>query len=516
MSGGLAYQPAETPDLRTLSRQQIWPETSGEIPNDQGISGMFAAAANVVAAACSNFFDYGQFGPRQHIENLHPHNHRGTGGLRDGVVAFAQRVRGREKEWHEWTVPAGSSAIHEAERLLQQDNLNDIYVSQAAFKKWRSISQITAIGACYTDLDYHTRAHWKGRKPTDVAGAVISHLEDAMIPAPSCILSTGRGLVCVWLTELLPRAVLPRWNAVQKRLGEVLEPFGADKRALDAARVFRLCGSQNSRADWDRRTVGMVWCHGPTEAPARHTFGTLADEVLPITHAELISLRAERAKRKAEGKSKTGPATRLSAATYWESVLTDLQRLRAYRCQDGALPEGQRDAWLFIAGVAISWISPPEVLGREIIALADEAAGWRDTETKSRMSAIIKRARRAAAGEKITFGNRDVDCRYRMKANTIVEWLGIDPAEQWAAGLRVLVDRDRKTELAVERMEQSRRRRGVKARAEQQAARLEMGGIALYIQATQGLKRDELAEHFGVSSGQMSKAMQEARRKASA
>ncbi|MGO7634184.1 hypothetical protein [Rhizobium leguminosarum] len=245
--------------------------------------------------------------------------------------------------------------------------------------------------------------------------------------------------------------------------------------------------------------------------PVRHVFGTLADEVLPFTHAELISLRAERAKRRAEGNDKTVPAVRHTAASYWEAVLTDLQRLRAHRCPDGALPEGQRDAWLFVAGVAISWISPPEVLGREIIALADEAAGWRDGETRSRMSAIIKRARQAAAGETIMFGNREVDCRYRMRADTVVEWLAIDPAEQRAAGLRVLVDRDRKRELNTERTKESRRRRGAKDRTEQQAERLSMGGMALYLQATKGLKRDELAARFGVSTGQISKAMQEAR-----
>ncbi|MGR9310693.1 hypothetical protein ACU8MX_14830 [Rhizobium leguminosarum] len=473
---------------------------------------MFASAANVVAAACPNSFDYSVFGPREHIENLHPHNRRGTGGLRDGMVTFAQRVHGREKPWQEWSVPAGSSAITEAERLLQQDNRTDIYVSQAAFQHRRSISQLTAIGACYTDLDYHNCARWKGRKPADVASAVIGHLEDAMIPAPSYILSTGRGLVCVWLTELLPRVALPRWNAVQKQLQQMLEPFGGDRRALDAARVFRLCGSENSRAEWDRRTVGMVWCQGSPETPARHVFGTLADEVLPFTHAELISLRAERSKRQAEGNDKTTPAVRHTAESYWESVLTDLQRLRAHRCPEGAMPEGQRDAWLFVAGVAISWISPPDVLGREIIALADEAAGWRDGETRSRMSAIIKRARQAAAGQKITFGNREVDCRYRMKASTIVEWLGIDPAEQRAAGLRVLVDQDRKRELNTERTRESRRRRGAKDRTAQQAERLSMGGMALYLQATKGLKRDELAERFGVSTGQMSKAMREARR----
>jgi hypothetical protein len=332
-----------------------------------------------------------------------------------------------------------------------------------------------------------------------------------MIPHPSYILSTGRGLVCVWLLELLPRDALPRWNAVQKRLGELLEPFGADKRALDAARVFRLSGSENSKADKDRRTVAMAWCHGSPENPTRHTFSTLADEVLPRTQAELISLRAERAKRKAEGRDRSKPALRLSWATYFESVLTDLQKLRAHRCPEGALPEGQRDAWLFVAGVAVSWISPPEVLGREIMSLADEAAGWRDSETRSRMSAVIKRAQRAAAGETMTFLGKEVDCRYRMKTSTIVEWLSIDPAEQRDAGLRVLVDRDRQRELNTGRTRESRHRRGAKDRKVQQAARLDIGQAALFLQATKGWNRAELASHFGISTGQVSKAMAEAR-----
>lgn len=455
-------------------------------------------------------FDYSAFGTRQHLENLHPYNGR-DGGIRNGVISFAQRVRdGNGKPWREWTARAGSCAVDEAERLLRQDNRADLYVSQAAFGKWRSISDLTAIGACYADLDYHGVSRWRGKLPADVAGAVLGHLEEAMLPHPSYILSTGRGLVCVWLTELLPRAALPRWNAVQKRLGAVLEPFGADRRAQDAARVFRLVGSHNSRADHDRRTVGMVWCHGSPEAPTRNVFGTLADEVLPVTHADLISLRAERAKRKAEGKDKAGPAKFLSAGTYWETVLTDLQRLRAYRCPEGALPEGQRDTWLFVAASAIAWISPPEVLGREILALGHEAAGWRDSETKSRMSAVIKRARQAAAGQTVTFQGWDVDSRYRMKANTIVEWLSIDPTEQRAAGLRVLVDEDRKRELNTERTKASRIRRGGKDRAEQQAARLEMGQKALYLRASAGMTVAELAVHLGASVGQVHKAMRQA------
>ncbi|WP_139283888.1 hypothetical protein [Rhizobium sp. NFR12] len=455
-------------------------------------------------------FDYSEFGPRQHLENLHPYNGR-PDGMRNGVVSFAQRVRGSDgKPWREWTVRAGSCAVDEAERLLRQDNRADIYLSQAVFGKWRSISDLTAIGACYADLDYHNVSRWRGKAPADVVVALLGHLEEAMLPHPSYILSTGRGLVCVWLTELLPRAALPRWNAVQKHLGSALETFGADKRAQDAARVFRLVGSDNSRADYDRRTVGMVWYHGSPAAPTRHVFGTLADEVLPVTHADLISLRTERAKRKAEGKDKTAPVKFLSAATYWETVLTDLQRLRAYRCPEGALPDGHRDAWLFVAATAISWISPSEVLGREILALGREAAGWRDSETKSRMSAVIKRARQAAAGQTVLFRGFEVDCRYRMKVSTILEWLRIDPTEQRVAGLRVLVDEDRKRELNTERTKASRHRRGGKDRTVQQADRRKMGEKALYLRASQGMTVAELATHLGVSVGQVHKAMRQA------
>lgn len=464
---------------------------------------------NVDIFSQPNGFDFSLFGARQHIENLHPASTRN--GVRFGVVSFAQRDHRAEKPWQEWTIPTGGNAILEAERLLRQDNRADIYVSQAAFQKWRSISQLTAIGACYVDLDYHNVSRWRGRKPTDVTSAVLFHLEDAMMPHPSYILSTGRGLVCVWLTELLPRKALPRWNAVQKRLCDTLEVFGADRRALDAARVFRLAGSENSRSEGDQRTVRMVWCQGTPEVPVRHEFGSLADDVLPITHADLISLRAERAKRKADGRDKTKPVMHLTMASYYESVLTDLQRLRAHRCPEGSLPEGQRDAWLFVASVAMSWISPPELLGREIISLADEAAGWRDSETRSRMSAVIKRARQAASGVTITYMDREFDCRYQMKASTVVEWLRIEPSEQREAGLRVLVDQDRKRELNTTRTRESRHKRGASDREAQRAARLEMGGMAIYLQATKGYRRDDLAEHFGVSTGQISKAMREAK-----
>jgi hypothetical protein len=61
-------------------------------------------------------------------------------------------------------------------------------------------------------------------------------LNDNKIPEPSYVLATGRGLCLVWLHSYVPRAALPRWSAMQHALASMLTEFGADKRAVDAAR----------------------------------------------------------------------------------------------------------------------------------------------------------------------------------------------------------------------------------------------------------------------------------------
>jgi hypothetical protein len=481
----------------------------GHIPADQ--------SPTLPGESCQHFwpdgtFRYDVFGPRQHLQALHPENARTHNGLRKGVVSFAQRVVDGKKNWREWTVPVGGDAIYQAEEILRAGG-EDVYISQQAFTRWRGIADLAALGSNYVDLDYHQCVQWQEKRPGDVAAAVLHKLVEGGIPLPSYILSTGRGLVCVWLTELLPPMALPRWSLLQKTLAGTLTEFGADKRALDAARIFRLAGSTNSRAEWDRRHVGMIWCQGTPDAPSRHQFGTLADEVLPHTQAEIVSLRAERVARKADREGRTKQATqKLTGATYWSGVHDDLQSLRRYRNPvTGTLPPGQRDIWLFVAANALSWIDAVDDMEREVRILAMQAAGWSESESKARLSAVVKRARQAAAGKMALYNGHEVDTRYRMRADTIVDWLQIEPTEMRAADLRVLIDTDRRREREAERQTESRRRRGAKDQSEQKAARLELGRQCLYLSVKDGMNRDDLAGHFGVSTGQISKAMKEAR-----
>ncbi|WP_435657804.1 hypothetical protein [Brucella pituitosa] len=488
MNARLAYSPAHNSDNHTPSCQQnLPPRSSGGI-------------------ILSGSDRYNSFGPSEQLNALHSANEN-AGNSRKGVVSFALK----NATWREWKVDLAEAA-QQAKARIDRDVVNDFYVSQQSFLNWRSISQLRVLGCAYIDIDYRVIERWKRQSPRDVLIAVLDFLEENAIPAPSYVLDTGRGLNLVWLHDAMPRAALPRWSAVQKQLATTLKVFGADPKALDAARVFRVVGSVNSKADQDRRVVGMIWCQGEPSNPYRYIFDDLANEVLPLKRSELVSLRAERAKRRANGYNAARPAKCLDTASWGEACLTDLQRLREFRHGSDSLPEGQRDNWLFCAAVAMAWICPPEVMKREIQVLALEAAGWRDKETASRMSSVLKRTFTAAAGDKISFNGHEVDPRYRMKSSTIIEWLEIDPPEMRDANLRMLIDQDRKRELNTERTKKSRQVRGAASRSEVQAKRLELGQKALYLAASKGMNREELADHFKVSTGQISKAMAEARK----
>src|SRR5690606_11750722 len=160
------------------------------------------------------------------------------------------------------------------------------------------------------------------------------------------------------------------------------------------------------------------------------------DQMLPYTREQIVSLRAERAKRRASGKGKAGkPSSRLDRASYGEAVLEDLERLRTHRHADGIIPAGRRDVWLFCASMALAWSCHPQALESEIIRIAARAAALSPREAKNQMGAVIRRARDAAAGKTISFAGKKVDPRYRMKAATIARWLGITADEQRDAGL---------------------------------------------------------------------------------
>lgn len=391
--------------------------------------------------------------PEDHAAALHP------AGL--GRVSIGRRLG--DGRWSENSVPVAELAY----AVRQLAGLPDVYLTQNRFfGRRRLVSRLAELDALFVDLDFYKTEHAEAH-PRHVLSLALEALEAAQIPIPSFAVSSGRGLMLVWLHGAVPRAALPRWRACQQVLWHTLQHLGSDRLATDAARVLRLVGTRNSRSD--------TLVEGLTPADQPWNFDLLADEILPLQRAELavlrhnrrqraklIALGPERARRRAEGQGTLTLARHFTTAGLWELRLAELQLLLKHRWF-GALPEGQRDAWMLIAGVAMSYLAPGVVARREIIALAHEATGgrWSEQEAGWRLSAVIARALQAARGEQIEYRGRLIDPRYRYRTETIIEVLGITEAGMRACDLRHLVSPDLRREH--HRIAEEQRRRSLGA-----------------------------------------------------
>lgn len=445
----------------------------------------------------------------QQIAALHGPDQHETGNF-----IIAKRESWREHPWQEKAWGVGCTAAAASE--LQYDE-RDVYVSMASFLgNRRRNERLARIGCVWVDLDYHRRSGLRDKAAEDVFQLVTYALKDSNIPWPAWGMATGRGLCLVWLHTWIPKAALPRWAAIQKCLIEALRDFGADKNASDAARVFRVAGTRNSRATGNP-LVRAVYVDGdPDTLRARAwDFDTLALEILPLDRAELHSLQAERAKRLADKNSEKSyrPATNLSWATYGEAILVDLHRLRLYRYGDGLLPAGDRDEWLFVAACAMAYFCPPSVLKKKVVALAGLVSGWSAREATSNMGTVIRRAVAAAKGRKVLgLDGLQRDPRYQLRSATIIERLSISSNEMRAAELRVLVTADRRREINTARTRAARHARGATPRETVERNRNALG-VRAWSRHQQGEKISDIAISEGVSCSHVSKAMKEVREK---
>lgn len=395
--------------------------------------------------------------PKEHGQLLH------KGG--SGTVALATN-QGNYRE-----------IIRPVEAAIEELNLcrdrHNVYLSVHRFRGRRRIAHLLSMGALYADLDYYRLPEYAGESPGRVLERALRLLGRARMPEPSIAISSGRGLYLFWLHSPIPREALPRWNACQRELHRTLAPLGSDPMTLDAARVLRVVGTRHSKSG---ALVEAITPTGRVE-----TFDGLADRILPVSRADLADLRVQRAlratHRPAEGRP--APPEGFTPATLWEARLSDLQRLREIRWF-GDLPPGHRDGWMFVAGVAMSWLCEPVVLQRELHALAREAASWSEREAKSRMAAVFRTSREAAAGKKVEFGGAEWDPRYRLKNQTIIEALQITAEEE--REMRTIISDDERRRRDRQRKEPEMTREEYEGRAADrrtQARRMRAEGLSV-------------------------------------
>ena len=154
----------------------------------------------------------------------------------DGYITLAKKVNGN-------FIQRSYRPEQLAEQLAEYMG-EDVYYSQNTFyRPQRRIENIRQLRSLYVDIDCHT----KGYTPDWVLGKLELEQFRQSIPEPNLAIFSGRGIVLIWLIEPVSYHALPLWNAIQNYLLEQLKDVGADSKAIDAARVFRLAGSVNSK-----------------------------------------------------------------------------------------------------------------------------------------------------------------------------------------------------------------------------------------------------------------------------
>lgn len=359
----------------------------------------------------------------QHYERVHHTPH--------GVVLVWERLA-EGRRWHKIHPRTGSAPA----LLSAHQGGFDRYISVNEFHGWRVVRQLRSLRSCFVDIDGYTDLH-----------GALEACKDAVLPSPTLAVMSGRGIHLYWEIDAVPAQALPVWQRVQNSLIEQLAAvqLPVDVKVKDCTRVLRLVGSKHAKTGQDVRGVQIQ--------PWRWTLHTLADEVLgfrpekpepqpiqPQAPAPVRSLDAARVRAGRQVRTATG-----SIYDWWHLVYRDLITIGDANLL--GIPEGHRDAWLFLYGVALSWFTQPDSLASEVEAVARTyTPGLKIGEVRSAIAPTLAKATAAAAGETITWNGQARDPRYWFKRATLLDWIGpVIPADLYPQ-LRAIIPDQLRTE----------------------------------------------------------------------
>ena len=110
----------------------------------------------------------------------------------------------------------------------------------------RDKEHVSRLKWLYVDLDYY-HSCYRDFSKTQIIGLLEFDYFGKIIPVPTYIVDSGRGLYLLWKINEHIKAY-PRWEKMQLYLCNCLKEFGADRKVVsDSARVLRCIGSINSK-----------------------------------------------------------------------------------------------------------------------------------------------------------------------------------------------------------------------------------------------------------------------------
>lgn len=338
---------------------------------------------------------------KRHI--LFHHDPRNT----DGWVTLAKKDP-QTQRFHQFHYQPAELAEH-----LSQWTDEDVYYSQNTFyKPQRRIDNIRQLRTLYVDLDVYNL----GLKPLWVLGKLEHEYFGQVIPEPNMVIFSGRGLVLIWNIVPIPHMAMPLWRAVENFLASSLKEVGADTKATDPARIFRLPGTINSKSNV---IVTAQYRH-----EYRYDIHELQYEYLPeLTPAP------------PKAKKKPGPKPKIvrlfNIYTLHLSRARDIAKLVELR--EGNVTNYREYICFLYRYFTCCYTNDPERAMEEMLDLNNEFTEplpYQEVVTATKSAQKAWEAKSNAKADETARAMGYPGAGYNLKNAKLIEWLNISPEEQ--------------------------------------------------------------------------------------
>lgn len=340
-----------------------------------------------------------------------------------------------------------------AEQLSQWTD-EDVYYSQNTFyKPQRRIDSIRQLRSLYVDLDVYNL----GLKPEWVLGKLELEFFGKTIPDPNVVIFSGRGLVLIWNIEPIPYMAMPLWRAVENYFVQSLMAVGADAKASDPARIFRLPGTINSKN------------HATVTAEYRHDFRY---DIHDLQYEYLPELTPPSPRTKPKKGRKPKVLHLYNVYTLHQARAIDIAHLVEIR--NGDVGQCRELICFLFRYFTCCFTADPDRaleetldLNAEFVRPLSEKEVRSATKTAEKAWAAKSDAKANEAAKEMGFPGAG----YCLKNSKIIDWLGITPEEEQQ--LQTIISPTEKRRRNTLAKRKARRKAGVKPREEYEAVRTE-------------------------------------------
>ncbi|RBW67284.1 replication protein [Bacillus taeanensis] len=399
----------------------------------------------------------------------------------DGWITIAKKTKNGFRQYHYHP----TELAHKLTKWIGED----VYFSQNTFyKPFRRLENIRQLRALYVDID----SHLFNFEPDWVLGKLDLEFFKTVLPEPNLIIFSGRGIVLIWFIEPVPHQALPLWQSIQNYFVEQLKELGGDTKAIDAARVFRIAGSVNSK---NGEVVSAQYRHD-----YRYRLRDIQQEYLP----ELTP-----SPKKKGRKPKILQLHNIYRLHH--SRLQDLIKLVELRNYD---VQGYRELICFLYRYWSCCVlqDTAEAL-RHTLELNQEFVKPLPENEVVRATRSAEKAWEAKSDKKaneIARSKGYPGAGYNLRNSKIIDWLGITREEQ--EHLATIIDGVEKRRRNTEYQRTKRRKHGIQKREDyikQQHDKTDDKLFKVKELLEQGLKQNEIAQILELSKGRISQLVKE-------